>query len=117
VLINEFSNKWIFLEKNKPISMPTSKHWVINPSDELPPIVDEKGFGSRPPLTVVQMLKQTVNKFGSEKAYAIKRPVNVSNFFRINICYLSVFRDKFQKTGSSLPGMIIIVMHKPLLNP
>jgi hypothetical protein len=65
--------------------MPTSKHWVINPSDELPPIVDEKGFGSRPPLTVIQMLKQTVNKFGSEKAYVIKRPVNVSNYFLLGL--------------------------------
>jgi hypothetical protein len=56
------------------------KQWVINPNEELPPVLEAKGFGSTPPVTLNHVLKETVRKFGNEKAMALKRPANVRSY-------------------------------------
>jgi len=57
--------------------MSTGKHWVTEPHQEISIVRDEKGFGSIPPITVIQSLAETVRKYGNENAMALKRPVNV----------------------------------------
>jgi hypothetical protein len=58
--------------------MSTGKHWVTEPNQEINIVIDEKGFGARPPITVMQLLNSTVKKHGNENALGLKKPVNVS---------------------------------------
>lgn len=51
----------------------TSKRWVIDPSDELPPVLGNSGFAARPPETVIHVLRNTVRTLGNESAMAVKR--------------------------------------------
>lgn len=50
--------------------------WVTEPDQELEIVLGKTGFAAKPPQTVMQALKETVRKFGNEKAMALKRPVN-----------------------------------------
>ena len=58
--------------------MSKGKHWVTQPDQEIEIQLGKTGFAALPPLTVIQALHKTVEKFGNEKAMALKRPVNVS---------------------------------------
>lgn len=53
------------------------KYWVTEPHQILEPVISPKGYGSRTPVTVVQTLKETVMKFGNERALALKRPEKI----------------------------------------
>jgi hypothetical protein len=55
-------------------------HWVVDPTEILPPKIDSSGFGSLPPKTVISVLKNTVERHGNERAMCLKRPVNVCNY-------------------------------------
>lgn len=58
--------------------MSTGKHWVTEPNQILEPKIAKSGYGSIPAKTVIQVLTETVEKHGGEKAMAQKRVVNVS---------------------------------------
>jgi len=55
----------------------TGKYWVTEPDQILEPKIASSGFGARPPKTVIQVLIDSVNNHGNEKAMAQKRTVNV----------------------------------------
>lgn len=50
--------------------------WVTNPSDYREIKLSSTGYGARKPLTIIDVLKRTVEKHGREKALGLKRPVN-----------------------------------------
>lgn len=58
--------------------MSRGKHWVTEPDQEIEIKVDEKGYGSMKPITVIQALKNTVEKHGNCKAMASQTKVDVS---------------------------------------
>lgn len=55
----------------------SGKHWVTQPDQCKDPVVDKSGFGALPPITVIDLFKQTVEKHGDCNAMALKRPVAV----------------------------------------
>lgn len=57
--------------------MSRGKYWVTEPDQILEPKIAKNGFAATPPKTVIQVLLDTVNKHGGEKAMAQKRVVNV----------------------------------------
>eukprot|EP00428_Durinskia_dybowskii_P074389 CAMPEP_0170405002 /NCGR_PEP_ID=MMETSP0117_2-20130122/26943_1 /TAXON_ID=400756 /ORGANISM="Durinskia baltica, Strain CSIRO CS-38" /LENGTH=656 /DNA_ID=CAMNT_0010662077 /DNA_START=51 /DNA_END=2018 /DNA_ORIENTATION=+ len=56
--------------------MSRGKHWVTEPDQEIEIKVDEKGYGSMKPITVIQALKNTVEKHGNCKAMASQTKVD-----------------------------------------
>lgn len=54
----------------------SSQHWVSEPNGYLEPKVENSGYGSVKPRTVIEVFQDTVAKHGDEKAMALKRPVN-----------------------------------------
>ena len=51
-------------------------HWVTGPNEVLEPKLHPSGFGALPPITVAEVLRQTVEKHGDKRAMCLKRPVN-----------------------------------------
>ena len=53
----------------------TGTHWVTEPHQCKDPVLTESGFGAIPPITVIDLFKQVVEKHGDCNAMAVKRPV------------------------------------------
>jgi hypothetical protein len=60
------------------IKMSKGKFWVTEPDQEIVPRIDEKGYGARPPVTIVEAFRSTVAKHGDCNALASQTKVDVS---------------------------------------
>lgn len=56
-----------------------SKLWATKPEEIVQIRLGSKGYDSLPPVSVLDVLHKTVNKFGKEKALAVKRQAQVSS--------------------------------------
>ena len=52
---------------------------MTEPDQELAPKLADKGYGAKAPLTIADVLNDTVQKHGDGKAMAVKRSATVSN--------------------------------------
>jgi hypothetical protein len=62
-------------QQHKETSDAQSKYWVTEPDQEIDIRMEKDGFGAEEPLTVIDILRDTVENHGDEHAMAIKRPV------------------------------------------
>jgi hypothetical protein len=77
IFLNSFYLFYLISE-TKSRNMSRGKYWVTEPDQEATLNMNVPGYGAKPARTVHQVLLETVNKFGNEKAMALKRPVKVS---------------------------------------
>jgi hypothetical protein len=73
--------------------MSRGKYWVTEPDQEATINMNVPGYGVKPAKTVISVFHETVNKYGNEKAMALKRPIKVSYivmFLRFKV-FLTLF--------------------------
>ncbi|RYG61064.1 hypothetical protein EON64_18860 [archaeon] len=97
--------------------MASGNFWVTEPDQKVPIRLGTSGRAANPPVTSIQVLKNTVTKHGNEKALGLKRAVNVSvaHGMYVGLEYLmrmkmDTSRAKYRRPGRSGLGTTTTVI-------
>ncbi len=61
--------------------MSRGKFWVTEPDQEVEVRVADSGYGARPPVTLIEVMKKTIKEHPTAKALASQTKVDVSDLF------------------------------------